>query len=80
VSLILEAVKQLMLKLTNLKNAARLWELTDLAAVHPNETCWSGWYQMLHRYRWMESHIEQIHDPLFGFVGQGKYTDSPRKI
>lgn len=62
VSQILEAVKQLMSKLTNLKNAARLRELTDLAAVSPNETRWSGWYQMLRRYQRLESHIEEIQE------------------
>jgi hypothetical protein len=60
VSKLLEAVKTLMSKLTNLKNAARLRELTDLAAVQPNETRWSGWYQMLRRYQRLESHIEEI--------------------
>jgi hypothetical protein len=59
---LLEAVKTLMSKLTNLKNAARLRELTDLAAVQPNKTRWSRWYQMLHRYHRLESHIEEIHD------------------
>ena len=51
-----------MSKLKNLKNAAKLRDLTHLGAVLPNETRWSGKYEMLRRFFRIEENIKYIEE------------------
>ena len=56
----LSTVHELMTKLQTLKNAARLCDLTDLCAVKPNETRWSGKYEMVARYFRIADEVQMI--------------------
>lgn len=58
----LKCIRELMSKLRTLKSAAKLRELTHLGAILPNETRWTGKYQMVKRFFRLETAVSQIED------------------
>ena len=51
-----------MVKMRQLKNAAKLWSLTDLRALKDNVTRWSSKYEMVKRYLRLESHLKEMYE------------------
>lgn len=68
----LKSVRELMAKLRTLKNAAKLRELTHLGALLPNETRWTGKFDMIQRFFRLENCICKIEE-------LDSYTPSPAK-
>eukprot|EP00171_Calliarthron_tuberculosum_P022099 IDg22099t1 len=58
----LKCLRELMAKLRTLKNAAKLRELSHLGAILPNETRWTGKYQMVKRFFRIEQCVAQIEE------------------
>lgn len=56
----LETMRKLMKQLRTLKNSARLRNLTHLGALLPNETRWTGNFDMVQRYFRIEEFVKSI--------------------
>lgn len=55
-------MRELMTKLRTIKNAEKLRKLTHLGAVLPNETRWTGKYQMVKRFFRIEKCVSELED------------------
>ena len=58
----LKKLRELMSQLNTIKNSARLRQLTRLGSVLPNETRWTGKFEMVRRYFRIEKNIQMIHE------------------
>ena len=54
----LKALRELMVQLRTVKNSARLRELTHLGAILPNETRWTGKFEMVKRFLRIETLLQ----------------------